>query len=115
MPVPSPLLSDARSLACLPGRHRLAQLGLEITDHPILAVKMGYLVPELEQLCRINLMALTPGAVFADLPTLAYTRWVSPHPHPHAGRKVTVYPDWRQPEPVCSGGLGMLTKKHTEL
>ena len=38
-----------------------AQLGLDIGAHPILVVKMGYLVPDLERMCDLNLMALTPG------------------------------------------------------
>ena len=33
----------------------------------VLAVKMGYLVPDLEDLAALNLMALTPGGVVRPL------------------------------------------------
>ena len=35
---------------------------------------MGYLVPDLERLAARNVMALTPGGVYADLGSIAYTR-----------------------------------------
>ena len=38
-----------------------AQLGITIAEHPILVVKMGYLVPEFEMMAHLNLMAMTPG------------------------------------------------------
>ena len=36
--------------------------------------EIGYLVPDLERLAATNLMALSPGAVFADVPNIKYTR-----------------------------------------
>ena len=51
-----------------------AQLGITIAEHRILVVKMGYLVPDLEDRCALNLMALTPGGVYADLVTIPYEK-----------------------------------------
>eukprot|EP00040_Diaphanoeca_grandis_P027630 m.157737 g.157737 ORF g.157737 m.157737 type:complete len:536 (+) comp31062_c1_seq1:122-1729(+) len=47
-------------------------LQAEPTLHKILSVKIGYLVPDLERLASINLMALSPGSVYADIETMAY-------------------------------------------
>ena len=57
-----------------------AQLGLDISAQglSLLVVKMGYLVPDLERMCDLNLMALTPGAVYADLVTLEYRHVARP-------------------------------------
>jgi microcystin degradation protein MlrC len=38
----------------------------------------GYLVPDLEDRCALNLMALTPGGVYADLETIPYTKVARP-------------------------------------
>eukprot|EP01063_Lacrimia_lanifica_P026750 TRINITY_DN3658_c0_g1_i2.p1 TRINITY_DN3658_c0_g1~~TRINITY_DN3658_c0_g1_i2.p1 ORF type:complete len:557 (+),score=176.04 TRINITY_DN3658_c0_g1_i2:751-2421(+) len=38
----------------------------------VVVIKVGYLVPDLEAVAWENLMALSPGAVFADLRTLPY-------------------------------------------
>ena len=35
-----------------------------VCRHPILVVKIGYLVPDLERMCAVNLMAISPGAVY---------------------------------------------------
>ena len=51
-----------------------AQLGITVAEHHILVVKMGYLVPDLEDRCALNLMALTPGGVYADLVTIPYEK-----------------------------------------
>jgi microcystin degradation protein MlrC len=53
-------------------------LGLDPVAHKITAVKIGYLEPELRQIARHALLALTPGAVNQDIPTLNYRRVVRP-------------------------------------
>ena len=47
-------------------------IGIEPTQHPILVVKIGYLVPDLERMMAVNLMAISPGAVYADVSTMPY-------------------------------------------
>jgi microcystin degradation protein MlrC len=49
-------------------------LGLDPAEHHVTAVKIGYLVPDLRRAARHALLALTPGAVNQDIPTLTYTR-----------------------------------------
>jgi microcystin degradation protein MlrC len=49
-------------------------LGIEPSSHPLLVVKIGYLVPDLERMAACNLMALSPGAVYADVATMPYKR-----------------------------------------
>ncbi len=51
-----------------------ANLGLDPADHHVVAVKIGYLEPELRHAAREALLALTPGAVDQDIPRLAYAR-----------------------------------------
>ncbi len=51
-----------------------ADLGLDPAAHKITAVKIGYLEPELRQIARYALLALTPGAVNQDIPGLTYRR-----------------------------------------
>lgn len=53
-------------------------LGLDPLAHKIVAVKIGYLEPELRQIARHALLALTPGAVDQDIPKLPYSRVVRP-------------------------------------
>ena len=48
----------------------LADLGIRLASHPLLVVKMGYLVPEIAALPRRHVMALTAGAVSQDLGAL---------------------------------------------
>lgn len=50
------------------------QLGLDPTQYGIVVVKMGYLVPEIAQLARRALLALSPGAVNQDIENLPYKR-----------------------------------------
>ncbi len=50
------------------------QLGLDPTPYGIVVVKMGYLVPEVAQLARRALLALSPGAVNQDIENLPYKR-----------------------------------------
>lgn len=57
--------------------HRLAdfrQLGLEPEAHAIVVVKIGYLEPELRALAKHAFLALTPGAVNQDIPSLPFSR-----------------------------------------
>jgi microcystin degradation protein MlrC len=49
-------------------------LGLDPADHHVTAVKIGYLVPDLRRAAKHALLALTPGAVNQDIPSLTYTR-----------------------------------------
>jgi microcystin degradation protein MlrC len=52
----------------------LQKLGLDPAAHHVTAVKIGYLEPDLRQAARHALLALTPGAVNQDIPSLTYTR-----------------------------------------
>jgi microcystin degradation protein MlrC len=54
------------------------QLGLDPQATKIIAVKIGYLVPELRQMAHHALLALTPGAVNQDIPALDYQRVARP-------------------------------------
>ncbi len=57
--------------------HRLTDftnLDLDPTQYQIVVVKMGYLVPEVDQLARRALLALSPGAVNQDIENLPYKR-----------------------------------------
>jgi len=57
--------------------HRLTDftnLDLDPTQYKIVVVKMGYLVPEVDQLARRALLALSPGAVNQDIENLPYQR-----------------------------------------
>jgi microcystin degradation protein MlrC len=49
-------------------------LGINPHDHKIVVVKIGYLVPDLKQAAAHALLALTPGAVNQDIPSLSYHR-----------------------------------------
>jgi microcystin degradation protein MlrC len=53
-------------------------LGLDPAAHKMTVVKIGYLVPELRQIARHALIALTPGAVNQDIPALHNERVVRP-------------------------------------
>ena len=50
----------------------LLALGLDPAQHHVTAVKIGYLVPDLRRTARHQLLALTPGAVNQDIPSLRY-------------------------------------------
>jgi microcystin degradation protein MlrC len=52
----------------------LLALGLDPAEHNVTAVKIGYLVPDLRRAARHALLALTPGAVNQDIPSLTYSR-----------------------------------------
>jgi len=49
-------------------------VGLEPAEHDVTAVKIGYLVPDLRRAAHHALLALTPGAVNQDIPSLTYRR-----------------------------------------
>lgn len=49
-------------------------LDLDPTQYQIVVVKMGYLVPEVAQMARRALLALSPGAVNQDIENLPYKR-----------------------------------------
>jgi microcystin degradation protein MlrC len=51
-----------------------ANLGLDIAAHKLTVVKIGYLEPELRHAARHAFLALTPGAVNQDIPSLTYER-----------------------------------------
>ena len=53
-------------------------LGLDPAAQQVVAVKIGYLEPELRRLARHALLALTPGAVDQDIPGLTYSRVLRP-------------------------------------
>lgn len=55
-------------------RRDFTSLGLDPTAHKVTVVKIGYLEPELRQMARHALLALTPGAVNQDIPALRYER-----------------------------------------
>jgi microcystin degradation protein MlrC len=57
--------------------HQLSQfreLGIEPLDHSIVALKIGYLVPELARAAPKTLLALSPGAVDQDIARLPFRR-----------------------------------------
>jgi microcystin degradation protein MlrC len=58
--------------------HDFTALGLDPSRHKIVAVKIGYLEPELRNAARHALLALTPGAVDQDIPGLTYSNVVRP-------------------------------------
>eukprot|EP00755_Sulcionema_specki_P011584 Sspe_Gene.49369::Locus_26553_Transcript_1_1_Confidence_1.000_Length_1679::g.49369::m.49369 len=47
-------------------------LRVDLLANDVLVLKIGYLVPDILQHTRYNIMALSPGAVYADLTTLSY-------------------------------------------
>lgn len=53
-------------------------LGLDPAQRDVVAVKIGYLEPELRRLAQGALLALTPGAVNQDIPNLTYRRVTRP-------------------------------------
>lgn len=63
-----------------PYHHRkdFVDLGLDPSAHQLTVVKIGYLEPELRQMARYAMLALTPGAVDQDIPNLRYTRVIRP-------------------------------------
>jgi microcystin degradation protein MlrC len=52
----------------------LQKLGLDPADHLVTVVKIGYLEPDLRRAAKHSLLALTPGAVDQDIPSLTYRR-----------------------------------------
>ncbi len=54
------------------------QLGLRLTDFDIIAIKLGYLFPELAEIAGTEFLALSPGVIDQDLTTLDYQRLTRP-------------------------------------
>ena len=55
-------------------RQQFLDLNLNPEDYKIIAVKIGYLVPELKAMARKAYLALSPGAVNQDIRSLPYER-----------------------------------------
>ncbi len=53
---------------------QFAELGLAPESFKIVVLKIGYLVPELQRMAALSLLALTPGAVNQDITGLSYRR-----------------------------------------
>lgn len=50
------------------------KLGIDALAHKVVVVKIGYLVPDLRRTAKMALLALSPGAVNQDIPTLDFKR-----------------------------------------
>lgn len=59
-------------------RQQFLDLGVTPESHQIVAVKIGYLVPELKAMARRAYLALTPGAVNQDILSLPFKRITRP-------------------------------------
>lgn len=59
-------------------RKDFTDLGLDPTTTKVTSIKIGYLEPELRQMARLALLALTPGSVNQDIPSLTFNRVVRP-------------------------------------
>ncbi len=55
-------------------RSDFEDLGLNVDDHDLIIVKVGYLFPEQRTMASAAFLALSPGAVNLDIPGLAYQR-----------------------------------------
>ncbi len=49
-------------------------VGLDVDDHHLIVVKVGYLFPDQRAMASAALMALSPGAVSLDIPSLPFHR-----------------------------------------
>jgi microcystin degradation protein MlrC len=57
------------------------RLGLNLLEHKIVSVKLGYLFPDLRRIAPRALMALSPGAIYARIEELPFERVARPiHP-----------------------------------
>jgi microcystin degradation protein MlrC len=54
------------------------RLGLNPLEHKIVSVKLGYLFPDLRRIASRALMALSPGAIYAQIEELPFERVVRP-------------------------------------
>ena len=59
-------------------RQQFLDLGITPEEHDIIAIKIGYLVPELKTLAKRAYLALSPGAVNQDIAALPYQRITRP-------------------------------------
>lgn len=55
-------------------RRDFEAVGLDVNDHDLIVVKVGYLFPDQREMASAALMALSPGAVNLDIPSLTYRR-----------------------------------------
>lgn len=53
-------------------RAQFTQLGIDLMQKAIVAVKLGYLFPELRAIAAGSVLALTPGAINPDVHTISY-------------------------------------------
>lgn len=54
------------------------KLDLDPMAQKVVAVKIGYLEPELREIAKVAFLALTPGGVNQDIPSLPYKRVIRP-------------------------------------
>lgn len=59
-------------------RQQFLDLGIKPEAHRIIAVKIGYLVPELKAMAKKAYLALSPGAVYQDIASLPFRRITRP-------------------------------------
>ncbi len=82
--------------------HRLDQfrrLGIEPSECKLIVVKLGYLQPELAEAAAASFIAMTPGAICQDLPSMPFKAIQRP-----------IYPldpnmEWRPPEYSAASGI----------
>lgn len=55
-------------------RRDFEDLAIDVDQHDLIIVKIGYLFPEQQQMASAAYMALTPGAVSLDIPGLPYRK-----------------------------------------
>ena len=83
--------------------HRLSQfrrLGIEPLECRLIVVKLGYLQPELSEAAAASFIAMTPGAICQDLPSMPFKAIRRP-----------IYPldpdmEWQPPEYSTTNGTG---------
>lgn len=81
-------------------RSDFESVGLNVDDHQLIIVKVGYLFPDQRAMASAAFLALSPGAVSLDIPALPYHRVQRP-----------IYPlDPQMPDPelvpICFGPIG---------
>ncbi|MEN9938394.1 MAG: hypothetical protein RLZZ387_4973 [Chloroflexota bacterium] len=69
------LTSERRSFT---DRAAIAAAGVDVAEHQIIAVKLGYLFPDLAQHAARAILALSPGATSLSLETLPYRQLLRP-------------------------------------
>ena len=81
-------------------RQDFEAVGLDVTEHDVIVVKVGYLFPEQREMASAAFMALTPGAVPLDIPSLRYRQVMRPI--------FPLDPDMENPDlsPIVFGPIG---------